>query len=160
MWEFVYSMLTDPSRLRLGLERVGEEARGELSLDPEREIRRLKEDISEAARLRRAYQDQQAAGLMTLGELRACIAEAEGTRAAAEARLAALRRSRERADRLEEESDAVLTDLAERIPEDLAGLTGDERNALYRMLRLEVTPGEEELEVTGVLLTPETHSCG
>ena len=97
---------------------------------------------------------------MTLGKLRACIAEAERTRAAAEARLAALRRSRERADRLEEESDAVLADLAELIPEDLAGLTGDERNALYRMLRLEVTPGEEELEVTGVLLAPETHSCG
>ncbi len=49
VWEFVYSMLTDPARLRRGLERVSEEARGELSLDPEREIRRLKEDISEAA---------------------------------------------------------------------------------------------------------------
>ena len=54
----------------------------------------------------------------------------------------------------------MLADLAERIPEDLAGLTGDERNALYRMLRLEVTPGEEELKITGVLLAPETHSCG
>ena len=26
VWEFVYSMLTDPARLRRGLERVGEEA--------------------------------------------------------------------------------------------------------------------------------------
>jgi hypothetical protein len=37
------------------------------------------------------------------------------------------------------------------VPEALMGLTGQEKNRLYRMLRLEVTPTAEGFDVTGAL---------
>jgi hypothetical protein len=36
------------------------------------------------------------------------------------------------------------------VPKDLATLTGEERNALYRMLRLEVASDAEGLRIRGV----------
>ena len=78
----------------------------------------------------------------------------------AEARLDALRRSLRRAGDQEEDGEAVLAVLAKQVPERLSALTGEERNALYRTLRLEVVPDTAGLRVTGVLLAPEIHSWG
>jgi hypothetical protein len=41
--------------------------------------------------------------------------------------------------------------MAAKVPEDLDGLTGDQRNKVYRMLGLAVTIIAEGLEVTGAL---------
>jgi hypothetical protein len=41
--------------------------------------------------------------------------------------------------------------LSETMPDALDGLTGEERNKVYRMLRLEVTPTPEGYSVTGAL---------
>jgi hypothetical protein len=53
-------------RLRAGYERMIENERNARRGDPEQEVQLWAEKIPECARLRIAYQDQQAAGLMTL----------------------------------------------------------------------------------------------
>jgi hypothetical protein len=58
------------------------------------ELRRVPGKIAECARLRSAYQDQQAAGLMTLEELDVNLAKLKETRRIAEAELAALEPAR------------------------------------------------------------------
>jgi hypothetical protein len=120
--------------------------------DPEREAAAWAEKVTECDRLRGAYQDQQAAGLMTLAELGSKMEELEGTRRMAEAELAALAAREERAEELERDRDALLEIYAGAIPEALDRLDGEERNTVYRMLRLEITPQEDRtLDVRGIL---------
>jgi hypothetical protein len=57
----------------------------------------------------------------------------------------------ERAENLEHDRDALLESMAAKVPEDLDGLTGDQRNKVYRMLGLVITPAAEGLEVTAAL---------
>ena len=86
------------------------------------------EKAAECARLRGAYQDQQAAGLMILAELGSKLEE------------------------LERDRDALLEFYAGAVPEALDRLDGEERNRIYRMLRLEITPQEDgSLDVRGIL---------
>jgi hypothetical protein len=49
--------------------------------------------------------------------------------------------------------DALLESWAGAVPEALNQLTGRERNKVYRMLRLEVTPTTDSFDVTGALGT-------
>ncbi len=95
----------------------------------------------------RAYQ-QQAAGLMTLEELGAMLRELEGAREVP-AELENVTSRRDRVAALENDRDDLLECMAGMVPEGLDGLTGEERNRLYRMLRLEVTPSSEGYEVRG-----------
>jgi DNA-binding FadR family transcriptional regulator len=95
------------------------------------------EKAAECARLRGAYQDQQAAGLMTLAELGSKLEELESTRQMAEAEIAALAAQEERVEELERDRDALLEFYAGAVPEALDRLDGEERNRIYRMLRLE-----------------------
>jgi hypothetical protein len=44
---------------------------------------------------------------------------------------------------------------AQMVPDALDALSGEERNRLYGMLRLEVTPASEGLEVNGAFCTSE-----
>ena len=44
--------------------------------------------------------------------------------------------------------------MAEAMPEDLDNLTSEEKNKIYRILRLEVTPFSEGYQVSGALSTP------
>ena len=97
----------------------------------------------------RAYQQQQAAGLMTLEELGAMLKDLEGTRKVAEAELDNVTARRDRVEALENDRDDLLECMAGLVPEGLDGLTGEERNGLYRMLRLEVTPSSDGYEVRG-----------
>jgi hypothetical protein len=77
VWSFVSGLLKDPERLRAGMDALITE---ELSdgRDPDREARILHERIGECARLRAAYQDQQAAGLMTLDEQAQGVGRSKG----------------------------------------------------------------------------------
>jgi hypothetical protein len=50
---------------------------------------------------------------------------------------------------LEQDRDALLEDMAAMVPEALDNLTGEEKNRIYRMLRLEVTPTTEGYDVSG-----------
>ena len=110
------------------------------------------EKAAECARLRGAYQDQQAAGLMTLAELGSKLEELESTRQMAEAEIAALAAQEERVEELERDRDALIEFYAGAVPEALDRLDGEERNRIYRMLRLEITPQEDgSLDVRGIL---------
>ena len=106
--------------------------------------------MEECDRLRNAYQDQQALGLMTLEELGSRLNGLEETRRLAQAELEALEAREERVRELEMDRDALLGSLAGRIPVALESLAGSERNSVYKMHRVEVTPQPGGgFEVTG-----------
>jgi hypothetical protein len=109
------------------------------------------EKLGECDRLRSAYQDQQALGLMTLEELGSKLAGLERTRKLAQDELAAVRARDKRAEELERDRDALLESWVAAVPGSLDGLTGWERNNVYRLLRLEVTPTADGFGVTGAL---------
>jgi hypothetical protein len=74
---------------------------------------------------------------MTLAELGSKLEELESTRQMAEAEIAALAAQEERVEELERDRDALLEFYAGAVPEALDRLDGEERNRIYRMLRLE-----------------------
>jgi site-specific DNA recombinase len=149
VWAFVSGLLRDPARIRAGMERLIEQERNGRNGDPEREAKGWAERVAECDHLRRRYQDQQAAGLMTLDELRERIGDLEETRRLALAELEALTRHEERVKGLERDRDALLESYAEALPAALEDLGPEERNRLYRMLRLEVTPSDGGYALSG-----------
>ncbi len=78
----------------------------------------------------------------------------------AEAGIAALQRSKDRAEELRRNKEAALASLSDIVPDELDDLTGEERNTVYRMLRLQVTPTPEGYDASGVLMYSGTHTCG
>jgi hypothetical protein len=151
--DFVFGVLSDPDTIRRGLEALIERETEEVREDSTLLAETLSEKLSQNAHARRAYQDQQAAGLMTLEELAARLEELEHARKVLEAELGALERTQQKTEELREDRDTVLSSLATSIPEALDSLTGEEINTVYRKLRLRVVPSEEGYEATGVLCT-------
>jgi len=150
VWRFVSSLLKNPDRMRAGIEELIYQEREAAHSDPQREAGIWEEKISECARLRSAYQDQQAAGVMTLEELGSKLAKLQDTRRIAEAELKALDAHEERVRELEADRDALVASYAEVMPEALDGLSGEERMRVYKMLQLEIRPDPEGYEVSGV----------
>jgi DNA repair ATPase RecN len=160
VWEFVSSLLKDPERIRAGMDRLIEQERNSKRGDPEREAQAWAETITKCVRLRNAYQDQQAAGLMTLEELGSKLKDLDETRLHAERELTALQESRARVEELEADRDTLLESISGQIPESLDSLDGEERNTVYRMVRLEVTPTPEGgYRLTGAFCTAEPLSA-
>jgi site-specific DNA recombinase len=155
VWELVLSLLQDPERIRAGMERLIEQEQAN-GRDPVEEPKVWAEKIPECARLRNAYQDQQASGLMTLEELGEKLKDLEDTRKAAEAELEALTAHKERLGELEKDRDALVASYAEMVPEALGELSGEVRNRIYRMMRLEVICSAQGYEVSGALCTNES----
>ncbi len=60
----------------------------------------------------------------------------------------------ERAEQMERDLEALLAQTEGVRPEDLDDLTGDQRNEIYRRLRLEITPTGGDYAMRGVLRTP------
>ena len=69
--------------------------------------------------------------------------------ASAQTELEALMRRQKHIEELEKDREALLKSMAEIVPDALEDLTPQERNKIYRMLRLEVAPFEEGYEVGG-----------
>ena len=152
VWEFVSNLLKDPERIRAGMNAlIARESEADCRASGEQAAAWTKK-LEECDRLRAAYQDQQAAGLMTLEELASKIKGIEETRRLALAELSALEVREARISELERDRDALLESWSERVPEGLDSLTGQERNKVYRMLRLEVIPTKDGFEVTGALV--------
>ena len=105
--------------------------------------------------MRRAYQDQQAAGLMSLEELRERLGDLEDTRRMARAELKAVNDRQERIRELERDRDALLEHMIGLAPEALDNLPLGERNELYRVLRLQVTPVSEGYAVCGAFCSSD-----
>ncbi len=151
VWEFVSNLLKDPERIRVGMDALIDRESEAGCRDSGEQATAWATKLEECDRLRAAYQDQQAAGLMTLEELASKIKGIEETRRLALAELSALEVREARMSELERDRDALLESWSERVPEGLDSLTGQERNKVYRMLRLEVIPTEEGFEVRGAL---------
>ena len=156
IWDFVSGLLKDPERIRAGMEKLIEQERAGGYGDPEQEARVWADQIAECSRLRTAYQDQQAAGLMTLDELGERLRELEETRRTAEAELELLDVHKRREEELEADRDVLLEYMAAGVSEGLDRLMGEERNKVYRMLRLEVRPASGGYNVQGAFCTSET----
>jgi DNA repair ATPase RecN len=88
---------------------------------------------------------------MTLEELGSKLSELDEMRRHAERELSALQDHQERVEQLEEDRDALIKEMAETAPDALDSLAGEERNKVYRMLRLEVSPTAEGYSITGAL---------
>ena len=116
--------------------------------------------MAKYTRLRSAYQDQQAAGLMTLRKLGAKLEGLENKRKTAEQELASLRNRQQRVEELEKNRDALLQSMSEMVPAALDDLAGEEKNRLYQMLQLKVMPSAEGYEVSGAFCTSGLTSKG
>jgi hypothetical protein len=94
VWRFIADLLKDPERIRAGMERLIDEERNAGRGDPERESKAWAEKLAECDRLRKAYQQQQAAGFMTLEELGSMLRDLEETRRVAQAELGSIEGAR------------------------------------------------------------------
>jgi hypothetical protein len=151
VWRFISELLKNRDRIRVGIEELIEQEREGERGDSKREAGLWEEKLAECSRLRSAYQDQQAAGLMTLEELGSKLAKLEETRRIAEAELTALDVCEQRAKELEADRDALLAAYTDMVPEALDELSGEERSRVYQLLQLEVRPDPEGYEVSGTL---------
>jgi site-specific DNA recombinase len=154
MWSFISDLLKDPERIRAGMDALIEQERSHGPRDLTKEMATWAQKLEECARLRNAYQDQQAAGLMTLEELDSKLKELDEARELAQAELDALALREQRVEDLESDRDNLVKDMAEMVPEGLDGLSGEERHRIYRLLRIEVTPIPEGFRVSGALDEP------
>ena len=64
VWDFVSDLLTDPEKIRSGMEALIKQERASEPRNLDREAKVWTKKLAEYTRLRSAYQDQQAAGLM------------------------------------------------------------------------------------------------
>jgi site-specific DNA recombinase len=163
VWAFVSALLTEPERLRSGLEAMIAQERQGLRGDPERETKVWLDKLAEAERKRSSFQDMAAAGLITFDELRTKLAGLEETRSTARCELESLSQRQEKLAELERNKNSLLESYAGMVPEALDELTSEERHRIYEMLRLQaVAAPDGTVEVTGALgknlsvCTPET----
>jgi site-specific DNA recombinase len=153
VWSFISGLLKDPEKVRAGMERLIERERATRTGDPESDGKVWLKKLEECSRLRAAYQDQQVAGLMTLDELASKLKDLEETRRVAQLELDALAELEARVQELEENRDALIASYASMVPEALENLISEERNKVYRMLQLEVSPTPEGYQVSGAFCT-------
>jgi hypothetical protein len=150
VWEEVSTLLKDPERLRVGLEAMIERKQSLLRDNPEREAAAWIKQLDEFTRKRAAYQDQQAAGLMTLDELGAKLSELEDARLTVEWELTKLRGAQEEIEALEDDASALLASYERAAPENFDALSPEERYHVYRLMRLEVSSHQDgSLEARG-----------
>ena len=101
---FISDLLQDPERISAGMETlIEEQGRATGPQDIAKEAKGWKQNVAEYARKRSAYQDQQAAGLMTLEELGSKLQELDDARRLAQAELEALTRRQEHIEELEKD---------------------------------------------------------
>src|SRR5215212_9888171 len=143
VWSFISNLLQDPKKISAGMETLIEQEKATGPQDAVKEAKVWKQKIAECVHKRSAFQDQQAAGFMTLEELGTKLQELDDARRLAQAELEALTRRQEHIEQLKEDRDALIKSMAEMVPDALEGLTPQERNKIYRMLCLEATPSEK-----------------
>jgi hypothetical protein len=90
-------------------------------------------------------------GLISFDELRTRLAELDDACKTTERELESLRRRRDRIAELEHDG-IIMEQYAELIPAELESLAPEERHRVYRLLRLQVVPGQDgNVEMTGVI---------
>ena len=153
VWEEVSSLLKEPERLRVGIERyIGQEHRG----DPEREMRVWAKRLANVDDKRARYQDMAAEGLIDFDELRAKLDALESDRKTAARELEAIRDKAERLSSLKLKTDALIETYSRKALLGLDFYTPQDRFDAYKALgaKLIAHPdGTREL-IVGVLCLP------
>jgi site-specific DNA recombinase len=135
VWAFVSEILTDPSNLARGLERMIENERGTPVAENEASwLRRISEIDGKCERLL----DLRLEGDITSEQFRAKSAGLKEARAAAEDQLEAIRSRLSHLKDIERSKDALVSHYASLVPHGLAGLSPAERNRVYKTMRLRV----------------------
>jgi site-specific DNA recombinase len=153
VWGKLCSILTDPEKLRAGLEEMIERERQAMLGDPVKEASLLKKRLAKIAERRGRYQEMAAQGLIDFEELRERLAHLEEERIDTQAAYEAIQSRKERLERLERGRRDLLEHYATLVPEELQRLPHEERHKVYRIVRLVVKlPSEGDLEMSGDLL--------
>jgi site-specific DNA recombinase len=153
VWDLVSGLLSDPERLRKGLDAMIDEQRATLRGDPEREAKVWFERLAALDRKRGGYLDLAAEGIMDRDELRVKLAELQEDRERANREIAAIEGRRERLEQMERDRDTIMEHYAGTIPGSLNDLGPEERHKIYKMLRLEVLAyPDKSLQVSGAIL--------
>jgi hypothetical protein len=161
VWELVSGLLSDPERLRKGLDAMIEEQRGSLRGDPEGEARTWLERLAALDRKRSGYLDLAAEGIMDRDELRLKLAELQEDRETAEREIEAIEGRRKQLEQIERDRVTVMEHYAGTVPEALDDLSPEERHKIYKMLRLEVLAyPDKSLEVSGAILAGAEENQG
>lgn len=155
MWGFIYGLLKDPAYIKRGIERMIELEQEGTKGNPEQEKKVWAEKLVQVDLKRSRYQEMAAEGLITFEELRAKLTELQDIREATERELEDLRNCEEHLEKLEKDRDALLESLTQMVPASLENISGLERNKVYGMLGLRVTPTSDGYEATGALCTIE-----
>jgi site-specific DNA recombinase len=134
----VRDFLMDPERMERNLRELVEREReldgGNLDKEEWRWLGILAEADSKRAKFQHAY----AEGAMTLEDLKTRTSEVDNACSLARSELTAAKARRERVRALEEDAEAVVSLYSGLVPESLEAMTSEERNQLYRMLRIDV----------------------
>jgi hypothetical protein len=138
IWGFVSGLLLEPGKLRRGLEAMIEEEERAGRADPDREAKLWHEKLQEAERMRGGYQDLAARGFLTFDELGDKLAALEETRSMARQELELLKGWRACLYDLKRDRDTVLEAYANVTLKVLVELTLEERNCLYKILKVRV----------------------
>lgn len=135
VWEFVSEILTNPRRLTRGLEKMLENERQPSAGEDEASwLRRIAEIDLKQERLLDRHLD----GDITTGQFRAKSAELEAARTAVEGQLEAARSRLARLRDIEQSKDALVSHYASLVPQALTDLSSEEKNQIYKMMRLHV----------------------
>jgi recombinase-like zinc beta ribbon protein len=152
IWGFVSDLLSGPECLQKGLEKMLEHERNGFHGDPEREAKVWLEQLADAERKRSSFQDMAAEGLITFDELRTKLATLQETCETARRELATLEDRCNSLKDLEHDAVTLLESYARMVPEALGNLDAEERNHVYKLLRLKVSAYQYgTLEVNGAL---------
>jgi hypothetical protein len=153
VWETVSGILKDPEQLRADLERMIKLEREGRRGDPERETKGWLDKLDEVDRKRSGFQEMAAEGLITFDELRAKLATLDATRVTTERELEPIKGRREYLEKLERDKEALLETYVALTPEALESLTPEERQKLYKMLKLKAVVNlDGSLEVGGMFV--------
>src|SRR5215203_7192537 len=153
VWEDLSALLKDPERLRIGIERMIEEQRAALRQDPTHEVRHWHGELEKTERMRSAYLDQQAEGIVSMSELKGKLATLDERRTMAERELEKLAHYREHIAKLERDAEALVELYRRQAREGLDLYTPQDRHDAYKALGIKVIaqPGGS-IELTGSLL--------
>jgi hypothetical protein len=128
---------------------IEQESNGSRS-DPGRDFEAWLHKLGEVDRKRSGFQDMAAEGLITFDELREKLADLEDIRKTARRELKALEGRRERLEELKRDRETLMKSYAGMMPEVLDTLIPEERQQIYRMLRLRVNAGVDgTVEISG-----------
>jgi hypothetical protein len=152
VFDAVSAFLLDPDRMRSQLADLVERERVANMEDPQATETAWLERLAELDAKRGRFQDMAAEGLITMDELRAKLGALDEHRVAAQRELAAAKAHRERLAQLECDVSTLIETYSGMVPTGLANLTPEERNQIYRILRLRADVGADgEIELSGVI---------